>query len=368
VRNHGSTVLGTQAYSHSLSLLSTAILAHYIPISSAFDRPVHLLVFGLTACSFALPGVLRAVPQFLQPPRDIKGKGDYVPLPLEDYGHANGSARDSTSAQEDLVQAEGKVRISVLLLAVTALSVRIELYRRIDASPECGISNVEVFLPLLLAVYDALRSQSHIDVQWDERPDSSVYEYIRMAISTYIVRPRYRYLLPVAALTYGLYLTLGLWASSTSTYICAAARGESTLIPLLQIGCLLLDFQLALVAYETSPRSNRGGLSGRRCVVLWSSTMIAASVIWYIAALLLYILRPELRFWLFLLSPSLELGTIVAMIAFVFLFCVWCISTLHCVSDYLWHCESTLTCPVCNPWCFGHVYIPCDRGDDCFCD
>jgi hypothetical protein len=47
--------------------------------------------------------------------------------------------------------------------------------------------------------------------------------------------------------------------------------------------------------------------------------------------MILYFLKPEFRNWLLLLRPTLDIGTLFAIIGHVFLFCLLCISTLHCV-------------------------------------
>ncbi|KIW23571.1 uncharacterized protein PV07_11759 [Cladophialophora immunda] len=318
----------------SLSLLLAASLAHLIPVSTAFDRPIHTVVLALTACSFALPSANRAIPQ-LFPSSDAKqNQGQYAALPLEELGEeANGRLEDPDTNPAHH-RHTGKVRISVLALAVSALSLRIELYRRISLATECTIASVEMFLPFLLAVYDSFRFQRSVDMQDEEKPDSSVYESLRAAARTYILRPRTRYLLSMFMVSYGCYLTQGLWTSTNSTYICPLALGEPKAIPMMQVCALALDFCLAVIAFETVPKSDGSGLSGRRCVVLWSSTMIATSVIWSITAIFVYIFKPEYRLWLLYLFPPLDVGTIIAMGCLIFLFCVLCISLLHSIMTY----------------------------------
>ena len=317
------------AYFASLSLLSTASLAHSVPVSSAFDRPVHTIIFALTACSFALPSFSRALPRLFQPVESRQSKGQYTALPLEDLGEPNGRLAEHPRIPP---QQEGKVRISVLALAICALSARVELYRRITQATECTINSVEVFLPFLLAVWDAFRSKRPLDLRAEERPDTAIYQALRGALRTYILRPRTRYLMSTFLLSYGCYLMQGLWASSRSTYICPITLGEPRMIPTMQIGSVLLDFCLAVIAYETSPRSDGRGIPGRRCVVLWSSAMISTSIVWCIVAAALYTFKPEIRFWLLYLYPNLEFSTIVALATHVFVFCVLCISLFHCVS------------------------------------
>lgn len=321
------------AYTRSLTFLSAASLAHYVPVSTAFDRPVHAIVLALTACSFALTSVCRAFPRLFDPPQLRQNKGAYTAVPLEDLGDADGRLPEHTNIASEHPRQEGKVRLSVLVLAICALSVRIELYRRISEATQCTIGSVEVFLPCLLALWDATRTQRPLDLPEEETPDSSVYQSIRASLTRNMLRRRTRYLLPILMITGGCYLTQDLWLSSNSTYICPITLDLTRRIALMQVGALLVDFCLAIIAYETSPRSDRRGLSGRRCVVLWSSVMISTSVVWSIVAAVLYFVKPQIRYWLLFLYPVLDLGTIVALAAHIFTLCVLCITLLHCVSE-----------------------------------
>ncbi|KIY03617.1 uncharacterized protein Z520_00308 [Fonsecaea multimorphosa CBS 102226] len=318
----------------SLSLLSAGCLTHLVPISTAFDRPIHTVVLALTACSFALPSASRAIPR-LFPPSDAKHiRGQYTALPLEELGEEpNGRVEypNTTPSQHRHI---GKVRISVLTLAVSTLSLRIELYRRISLATECTISSVEMFLPFLLAVYDCFRFQRSVALQQEEKPDSSIYESLSSAARAYALRRRTRYLLSIFIVSYGCCLTQGLWTSTNSTYICSQSLGEPKTIPMMQLGALALDFCLAVIACETIPKSDGSGPSGQRCVILWSSTMMATSIIWSIAAIFVYIFKPEYRLWLSFLFPPLDIGTIFAMACHIFLFCVLCISLLHSIMTY----------------------------------
>lgn len=312
------------------SLVSAACLAHFFPSSTAHDRPVHIVILALTACSFALPSASKALPNLFQPPGGKKGL--YTALPLEELGQANRGGVDHLNASSEQPQQGDRVRISILAAAICALSVRIELYRRISKATECTIDSVEMFLPLLLALYDAVRSQRTLNLPPDERPDNTIYESLRAAVTTHILRPRTRYLLSILMVSYGCYLAQGLWMSSTSTYICPIVVGEPKTIPMMQICALFLDFCLAIIAYETSPKNDGRGLSGRRYVVLWSSVMIATSVVWAMVALIVYVFKPEYRVWLLFLFPPLGFDSLIAIVGHVLLFCVLCISTLHCVS------------------------------------
>jgi hypothetical protein len=105
------------------------------------DRPVHAVVCALAVAGFLLLSTSRAWPGLFRPPRDGAG---YVEIPLEDR-EGTGTYREVTPERGAHVGGLGP-RISRLLLIATvcALSVRIELFRRISKATECTISSVEV--------------------------------------------------------------------------------------------------------------------------------------------------------------------------------------------------------------------------------
>ncbi|KIV77209.1 hypothetical protein PV11_09026 [Exophiala sideris] len=311
-----------------ISLLTAGWIAYLFPISTAHDRPIHLIVLALLAGSFALPSASKAIPGLFQSPESTKGR--YTALPLEELGRANGRIGPEEADGRD----NRKVKVSLLCATIAILSLRIELYRRISGAPECTIDSVEVFLPFMLALYDAVRSQRSLKLDYEERPDSSVYESLRMTISKRVHGPRTRYLLPLFLVSYGCYLTQGLWASSNSTFICPLVTREQWAIPTMQAVALLLDLCLAIIAYETAPKLDGRGLSGRRCVVLWSSAMFATVIIWSVVATAVYTFEPEHRAWLLFLEPSLDSSILFAITGNILLFCLLCITTMHCITTH----------------------------------
>lgn len=257
-------------------------------------------------------------------------------MPLNDLG--NGEPHDAHAP--DTNQRQGKVRITVLAAAVGALSLRLELYRCITKATECTMDSLEVLLPFLIALYDVYRSQKQSSLQGQNQTNTNASGFvprtlgsIQKAVATYILRPRTRYILPVALIACGCKLIPGLWNSSTSTYICPIVTGENKTIKLFQFLALCLDFFIAIIVYETRPKADGSGLSGRRCVVLWSSTLLGVSIIWSAVGGAVYLFKPEYRGWLLMLRPSVEFGTLVAMGVHTLLFSLLFISTLHCVSS-----------------------------------
>jgi hypothetical protein len=286
-------------------------------------------VIALTVCAFTLASASKAIPSLFSSPRS---KAAYTAVPLDKL-NSDGTEPRPELSPDSLPQYNGRVRISALALVIAAFSARLEVYRRISQATECTISNVEVFLPLLLALYDCVRFQQYKSIELPEKPDHSVYDAIQERVRRYILRPRYRYMLSVCLTCLGSSLLLGLWRPLNSTYICPIVTGEQRSIPLLQVGGLLLDFIVAVVAHEMIPRPDGSGLSPRRTTVLWSTILLGTALTWGIAAVILYIFKPEWRFWLMLLDVPTFFSTIFSISAQAILLSIFCISTLHSVSQ-----------------------------------
>jgi len=105
------------------------------------DRPVHTVVFCLAVAGFLLLSVSKVWPELFRTPQ---GAAAYVEIPLDDL--------EETSAHEEILPNRGThivgpgLPISRLLLvaSICALTVRIELFRRIYKATECTVGSVEV--------------------------------------------------------------------------------------------------------------------------------------------------------------------------------------------------------------------------------
>lgn len=105
------------------------------------DRPLHAAVFACAVSGFLLLSISRTWPALF---RSARGGAGYVEIALED--------REETSNDDEIPpERAGRgwgpgPRISRLLLvaSVCALTVRIELFRRIYQATECTASSVEV--------------------------------------------------------------------------------------------------------------------------------------------------------------------------------------------------------------------------------
>jgi hypothetical protein len=310
-----------------LSLTSTALLSLSHATSIAYARPIHTTVTAFATCAFLIVSASKAVPKLFS---SAQTKPSYTALPLDDL--SADTASTESLAKDGVSQGhQGRVRLSILAAGIGALSIRLELYRQVSKKTECTISSVEIFLPLLIALYDAMRLQKREGIGLSDKLDGSVYDMLQDTAKRYVVGPRFRYVLSTFCFCLGCRLLLSEWLPLNSTYICPVVLNQHTIIPRMQACCLLLDFVIAIVVYEMLPRSDGTGLSPRRSVVLWSSTFTGTALIWSIVALIVYIAKPEYRFWLLLFDSSSFFGLLISMMLQALLFSILCITALHSV-------------------------------------
>jgi hypothetical protein len=226
----------------------------------------------------------------------------------------------------------GRVRVTVLVLAVAALSLRIESYRRVARAPECNIPSVEIWLPLLLALYDAVRFQKNEPQSTPEKIDASIYGSILNRVRDFAVGSRWRFVVPVVFFCLGCRWAISLWAGLNSTFICPIGTGEHFSAPAAQIAGLFLDFVLCVLIWENFPKRDGAGLSPRRNVILWTSTMAGASIVWTVVAGAVYFGMHRHRYYVVLWDVALAPVTVSFMLQ-ALLFSVLCITTLHSVSQ-----------------------------------
>jgi hypothetical protein len=226
----------------------------------------------------------------------------------------------------------GRVRVTVLLLAVAVLSLRIEALRRVARAPECNVLSVEIWLPLLLALYDALRFQKNEPRTSAENFDASIYRAILHRVRDYAVSSRWRIVGPMAVFCLGCRWATELWAGLNSTFICPINTGEQFSAPAAQIAGLILDLVLCIMVWENFPKRDGAGLSPRRNAILWSSTMAGAAIVWTVVAGAVYFGMHRHRYYVVLWDVSF-VPMAVSFTLQALLFSVLCITTLHSVSQ-----------------------------------
>jgi hypothetical protein len=255
----------------------------------------------------------------------------YTSVPLDELNH-NAPSKEPRSEHAQLHTSDhnGRVRISVLLITVAALSARIEVFRRISLATECTIGNLTIWLPLLLACYDCVRTQKSIPREPVQK-QAGITQSIATGIDRYIIQPRTRYVVCTGAACVGFYLLRDIWRPLNSTYICPISVGQQRSIPLLQVCGIFADLTLAIVAYEMSPKSDGTGLSPRRTTVLWSTTFSVSALIWALVGVCFYVFKPEVRFWLMLVDVPSFFSTVLSIFMQSVLLSAFVVTTIRSV-------------------------------------
>lgn len=235
--------------------------------------------------------------------------------------------------QEPRRSSVSNVKLFTILFAATAaLTIRVEILRRLLATPECSTRSVEVFLPFFVAIYDALRFQKSQNFDAERDVDASAYDDLIFAFKSKWLSSRWRYVPVAFGLSFGCYLVAGLWLSSESSYVCPLLSWEAVAIPRLQIVAVLLDTFLVIAALElaignTQPTSYT--LSTPRS---WTIVMLLSSAIWIVIAIVVYHTEPEHINWLLLRHDVFQSASLLTLLYRAVFLSIFCLSTLCSVS------------------------------------
>ncbi len=201
--------------------------------------------------------------------------GKYSEIPLHDRNETRISSDPPPERESHSVGLGLGLSRLLLVSSICALAARVELFRRIYKASECTAKSVEIVIPLVIAIYDAVRFQK--PVEKEEAGSASIFDKGRASLKYFLIGSRWRYVPSACALTAGCYMTLDLWSGLNSTYICPLVVGETRTIPLMQWGSASLDCFLAIAAYELSlPHTSGGGTTRARGPAIWSAVTIVS--------------------------------------------------------------------------------------------
>lgn len=229
-----------------------------------------------------------------------------------------------------------------MTVATILLTLRIDLQRRLLLASECTTRSVEVWLPFLIAVYDALRFQrqqrprrAHEDDNGDDDDDDDIdattFDHLGQSLSSAFLSSRWRYLPTAFLLSLGCFLVAGLWTTSQSTYICPLLSTDINLVPRLQVLALFLDTALAIAVLELT----LGGMLPSSPILetptSWAVVLTLTSAIWSVVAIVCYSNQPENRGWLLLQHEHFPLRSLFLLLCQALFLTVLCMSTLYSV-------------------------------------
>ena len=314
--------------SHKVRSISVTFLG---PVLTGAERPIHTLVVAFVATAFLLLGLGRAFPSLFQPCSKEQNGGDS--LTLDDRSSAQPlqprRSRSSLHARHNPKNILSPVLSRLLLLATAcALPIRVEFYRRIANAPECSTRSPAVFLPLLIAVYDAARSSELKRKSPKEELNVTQAKTRLGSISQGYLRSPARFVIPAFILSAGSYTSLGLWDGINSTYICPMVVGEPRTIPSMQWASLIFDTFIAISLYEISLSNSSSTNRGRaRPYVSWAFVLLTASVVWTTIGVVVYLVRPHYFRWLVPLDLLFSTNVILVLLWQTFLYSGFAIFT-----------------------------------------
>nr|KMM70335.1 hypothetical protein CPAG_06647 [Coccidioides posadasii RMSCC 3488] len=252
--------------SFSVFILSTSLLLLSAEDSFAFSRPAESATFALFSS-----GVSLLIFSFVvSPGRTAKDDRTCPDTPFSDFLLNTRSTLPLRSdAAEKLRRLTGaKIRQTgiVIVFAVAALCLRVELYRQLVTRSHCGSISSLTFMPLVLAIYEYFlsKTRSSGDQTFSDKIQKKHFNYISSTVLLAIAG------IFTAALKYG----------RESTFICPSLGHDSGITLSFQLLAVVLEISFAL-ALESLVSCAARGLDGTAWQVstLWGTVLLAAGVV-----------------------------------------------------------------------------------------
>ncbi|KAK5941501.1 hypothetical protein PMZ80_006780 [Knufia obscura] len=327
-------LLGVLCY--TVSCLTASILAYSPSSILATDRPVHLAILTLVCSALSLL-VIAKRSQFKRN-IDSGHRGDYVSIPLKEL--RDGDAKVAKEKQRIHSYALTSSELfAIVLVATVALTVRVDVQRRLLLVSECATRSVEVWLPFLIAVYDALRFQKRQDVRAIEEDDddedlgSTAYQDFAQSLKRSLLSSPWRYVPTAFLLSLGCHLVAGLWLSSESSHVCPISSSDVVVVPRLQWLALLLDTSLAIASLELAIGGMLPSTPILSIPISWAAVLTLSAGVWSIIAAVVIATQPENHAWLFMEHEPSPVGSILSLVCQALLLATFCISTLYSVMN-----------------------------------
>lgn len=303
----------------------------------ARDRPVHLAVLCLI-CSVAALLVSDRKTGSLFSRRKTQHDYRKVSTGYRKEDTAQSIERNQQTHQHPLTRSQ---LVLVVLAAIVALSSRIEVQRRLLLRSECATRSVAYWLPVIVAVYDALRFQARQRPQQEDEDsmENSVYDDVRMSMRSLLLSSSWRYLPGAIILSLGCYIMSGMWLSSQSNHVCPIVGMDGTWIPRLQLLALVLDSFLAIFSMELATGDVDSVSPILSTPLSWATVLASSSFIWGIIGTVVLFTQPEHRDWILLRSTSSRTTTVLSLFGSALVLTVFLVSTLFSVSQDCRGCD-----------------------------
>lgn len=318
---------------HRTACITAATIAYSPTSFYSREWPPHLVVLSLLITTALLVVTARFSSARYASAQDRHN--GYTAIPLREL--PDGTQKGTKEKQSLYSHAlERSTLVLLTLLAIIILSVRIGSYRNTEKASECSVRSIEVWLPFLIAIYDAVRFQRHLSlITTDEEDlalDSTIYTEVTRTWKDSLLQSRWRYVPASFLFSLGCHMVAGLWSPFQSTIVCPLSSTDLLAMPNLLWLNLGLDTFLAIVTFELA----LGGMSHYSSMLsapmLFATVTGAAASCWLVVGLVVYKTQPENRAWLFMeVGPGRgsALGTLLSQSAFL---SVLLTSTLYMVS------------------------------------
>lgn len=255
------------------------------------DRPAHLSFFVLLLVTLLLSVIELWTTR-------SRGKRDVQAIPLTEAVKSHGADDEQEQSRPTLDTSTG-----IALITAIAVVLRIVVQQHKQSIAECEVRSYEVWLPLLLAFYDAWRFQTPIVVDVVEDVESTAYEDVSRTTRANFLASRGRYVPQAFLLSLGCHLVNGLGTTSQSTYICPLVTQQRRRMSQWQWSLLCLDLAIVIGMAEIFHRAKES-LKSRSRARLPATILVSVSSMASIALVLVtavyYKLTPEDRAWIWL--------------------------------------------------------------------
>lgn len=291
----------------AITSIAAALLAYSPTSVLSTDRPVHLALLTLTCLSASLLIIASRSRSGKSYPHDRIAESAYISL---QHQH-NGPVKKHSYALSK------STLYLVILGAAIALTVRVDLQRRLFLASECATRSIQVWLPFLISVYDALRFQKSGFSRQDEEDDefdTNAYHDLVRHIRLRWLSSSWRYVPTTFLLSLGCHMVAGLWLSSESSHICPMSSSDLVTIPRLQWLVLLLDVALSIAVLELAIGANMSSTAFPSTPNAWSAVTIISLIIWTVVSMSVLSSQPENRDWIFLQPKSTRTATVFVML------------------------------------------------------
>lgn len=258
--------------------------------------------------------------------------GSYVSIPLHET--SDGQSKSAEDKERNYSQTLNSSVLLLLVLAATAaLTLRIEFHRRILLASECTTRSLEVWLPLLLALYDALRFQQPLllEDEEDDDPGSSAYRDFARSLRKSLLSSKYRYVPAGLLMSLGCHMVAGLWLTSQSSHTCPWVSTDSFVVPRLQALCLAIDAFLAIAVAELSSGYRSSGFP-LSTPFSWATVTSLSAAAWFSISVFVFRTQPENQSWLLMNSGIPRPTVLFTLLCQAVVLSILCISTLYSVS------------------------------------